>query len=255
MTPLIEAKGLAIGHPGRLLAREISFAVKAGDVLALLGPNGAGKTTLFRTLLGLAPSFNGEVYLGGENIAKLSRARIACAAALVPQSMSAPFAFTALDVVLMARTARLRPFARPGMTDHKAARSALGRVGMAHLALQPVTTMSGGQRQLVLIARALAQDAPLLILDEPTASLDWGNRIRLTAHIRDLAGDGFGLILSTHDPDHAARIATRVLTLDRDGGIWQGTPAEAVEHDRLARLYGLSAEILDAGQHKQPLRA
>lgn len=246
MTPLIEAEGLAIGHSGVPLARGISFAVSAGEVLVLLGPNGAGKTTLFRTLLGLLPAMDGTVRMSGRILKDMSRAEIAQATALVPQSLNAPFAFTALDVVLMARTARLGLFARPGAADHRAALVALHRMGIDHLADQPVTTLSGGQRQLVLIARALAQETPLLILDEPNASLDWGNRLRLLMRIKDLAAEGLALILSTHDPDHAARLATRVLTIAADGQAWQGSAAEACSLERLAELYGLAPEIAEA---------
>lgn len=239
VTPLIEAEALVIGHRGRALVRDIALTVRPGEVLALLGPNGAGKTTLFRTLLGLIPPLAGTIRLMGRDLGQLSRAGIARAAALVPQSLNAPFAFTALDVVLMARTARLGPFARPGAGDRAIAMAALDRMGLGRLAHRPVTELSGGQRQLVLIARALAQETPLMVLDEPAASLDWGNRIRLLDRLEGLAGEGLGLILSTHEPEHAARLATRVLTLDGAGSTWSGGPEEALEPARLARLYCL----------------
>lgn len=239
LTPLVEAEGLAIGHRGRALATDIALSVAPGEVLVLLGPNGAGKTTLFRTLLGLIPAIAGRVRLSGRDLASLSRIEIARAAAFVPQSLHAPFAFTARDVVLMARTARLAPFARPSDADRDAAQAALDRMGIGHLAVRPVTELSGGQRQMVLIARALAQDTPLIVLDEPAASLDWGNRHRLMDRLEHLAADGLGLILSTHEPDHAARLASRVLTIDAEGGTWTGPAALALQPERLARLYGL----------------
>lgn len=238
--PLIEAEGLAIGHRGRAIARDIALSVAPGEILVLLGPNGAGKTTLFRTLLGLIPPLAGRIRLAGRDLGGLSRAEIARSAALVPQALHAPFAFAAQDVVLMARTARLTPFARPAAADRAAARAALERLGIGHLAARPVTELSGGQRQMVLIARALAQEAPLMVLDEPAASLDWGNRQRLLERLKTLAAEGLGLILSTHEPDHAARLATRVLTIDARGATWTGPPEAAVERDRLARLYGLT---------------
>jgi iron complex transport system ATP-binding protein len=239
VTPLIEAEGLAIGHRGRAIATDIALSVAHGEVLVLLGPNGAGKTTLFRTLLGLLPALAGSVRLSGRDLATLSRIEIARAAALVPQALHAPFAFTAQDVVLMARTARLKAFARPARTDRDAAEAALDRMGIGHLAMRPVTELSGGQHQMVLIARALAQDTPLLVLDEPAASLDWGNRHRLMDRLENLAADGLGLILSTHEPDHAARLASRVLTIDAEGTSWTGPAAQALQPERLARLYGL----------------
>lgn len=240
VTPLIEAESLAIGHRGQAIATDIALSVARGEVLVLLGPNGAGKTTLFRTLLGLIPALAGTVRLSGHDVASLSRTRIARGAALVPQALHAPFAFTARDVVLMARTARLKAFARPSIADRDAAQAALDRLGIGHLAMRPVTELSGGQRQMVLIARALAQETPLMVLDEPAASLDWGNRHRLMDRLERLATDGLGLILSTHEPDHAARLASRVLTIDAQGTSWTGSPAEAVEPERLALLYGIA---------------
>ena len=239
VTPLIEAQGLAIGHKGKALARDIALTVSAGEVLVLLGPNGAGKTTLFRTLLGLIPALAGQVRLAGKELARLGRAEIARTVALVPQSLQAPFAFTAADVVLMARTARMPAFARPSAADRDIAQAALDRMGIGHLADRPVTELSGGQRQMVLIARALAQETPLLVLDEPAASLDWGNRHRLMQRLERLAEGGLGLILSTHEPDHARRLATSVLTLDAEGRSWSGPASVALQADRLAKLYDL----------------
>lgn len=236
---LIAAKGLAIGHRGRVLAQDIALSVAAGEVLAILGPNGAGKTTLFRTALGLIPPLAGSVHLAGSDLRSLSRPQIARAVALVPQTLAAPFAFSVLDVVLMGRTARLGAFARPGAADRAAALAALDRLGIAALADRPLPELSGGQRQLVAIARALAQETPLIVLDEPAASLDWGNRQRLLARLGELAQGGLGLILSTHEPDHAAQLATRVLTLDAAGHVWTGAVDEALHPDRLAALYGL----------------
>lgn len=236
---LIAADGLAIGHRGRVLARDISLSVAPGEVLAILGPNGAGKTTLFRTALGLIPPLAGTVRLAGADLRRLSRAQIARAVAPVPQALAAPFAFSVLDVVLMARTARLGAFARPGAADRGAALAALDRLGIAALADRPLPELSGGQRQLVAIARALAQETPLIVLDEPAASLDWGNRQRLMARLAELAQGGLGLILSTHDPDHTARLATRVLTPDATGGTWTGPVEAALRPDRLAALYDL----------------
>jgi iron complex transport system ATP-binding protein len=186
----LAARDLAIGYPGKPVGRGISSDAGPGDVLCLLGPNGSGKTTLFRTVLGLIPKQGGEVLFDGTPIGRLARAGIARRAAYVPQAHVAPFAFTAEEIVLMGRTARLGTFAQPGAEDRRAARAALDRLGILDLAGADYTRLSGGQRQLVLIARALAQAAPVLVMDEPTASLDFGNQVLVIGEIARRAGSG-----------------------------------------------------------------
>ena len=239
MTPLVEARGLAIGHKGRALIQGIDLRLEAGRVLCLLGPNGAGKTTLFRTLLGLIPPVAGRVALAGEPLARLTRARIARHLAHVPQALATPFAFTALDIVLMGAAAGLGPFDRPGRPEAERAMAALDSLGIADLAGADVTRLSGGQRQLVLIARALAQRAEAIVMDEPTASLDFANRIAVARAIRRLAGSGIGVILSSHDPDQAAALGDEALLMNRAGVIACGPVAATLTADSLTRLYGI----------------
>jgi iron complex transport system ATP-binding protein len=214
----LEARDLSIGYPGRLVGSGISLGLEPGEVLCLLGPNGAGKTTLFRTLLGLQRPLGGAVEIDGTSLARLRPAEIATRMAYVPQASVTDFAYSVLDLVLMGRTARLKPFASPSADDERIAREKLAGLGIADLAGADYTRISGGQRQLVLIARALAQEAPILVMDEPTASLDFGNQTMVLACIRDLAAEGYGIVLSTHDPDHALLVANRVAIM-ADGGL------------------------------------
>jgi iron complex transport system ATP-binding protein len=157
------------------VGRGVSLAVGPGETLCLLGPNGSGKTTLFRALLGLLPAQGGRVRVGGDDLDRLSRREIANRMAYVPQAHAPPFPFAARDIVLMGRTARMGAFAAPGRADRAATDAAMERLGIGALADADYSRLSGGQRQLVLVARALAQEAPLLVMDEPTASLDFGN--------------------------------------------------------------------------------
>jgi iron complex transport system ATP-binding protein len=233
----LEARDLAIGYPGHLVGRDIALALEPGEVLCLLGPNGAGKTTLFRTLLGLQPPLGGSVLIDGVPLTELPRAEIARRLAYVPQAHVTEFSYSVLDVVLMGRTARIKPFASPGAADERIALEKLAGLGIAELATHDYTRISGGQRQLALIARALAQEAPILVLDEPTASLDFGNQALVLARIRDLARHDFGIVLSTHDPDHALMVASRVAII-ADGGLRAiGAPAQVVTAEMLSAIY------------------
>jgi len=244
---MLSARDLAIGHGGKVIGAGLSLDVRPGEILCLLGPNGCGKTTLFKTLLGLIPSLGGEVRVDDAALAGLSRARIAQAIAYVPQQHAPPFPYEAIEIVLMGRTARLGAFAQPGTADRRVAESALERLGIADLAGRDYSRLSGGQRQLVLIARALAQEAPLLVMDEPTASLDFGNQARVLAEVAKLARnadtDERGVILSTHDPDQAFALGADVLLM-RDGQIIQrGQPEEALTGETLGAVYGVPVSV------------
>lgn len=242
MSPLA-CDGLAIGHGRRVVAERISLALERGGVTVLLGPNGGGKTTLLRTLLGLIPPLGGRVTSRGEDIAALPRAEVARRVAYVPQAAPGGFAYRVLDAVAMGRAARLPLLAAPGPRDLEAARAALARVGMAGFAGRVVTQLSGGERQKVLIARALAQEAEVLVMDEPAASLDFGNQALLLREARRLAAEGHAVLMTTHHPDHAFLVADRVAIL-HDGRLdGPAPPAELVTEARLRAVYGVPAAI------------
>ncbi|HLN07427.1 MAG TPA: ABC transporter ATP-binding protein [Xanthobacteraceae bacterium] len=239
MNPRIQlrATDLDIGYRGHVVGRNISLTIAPGEVLCLLGPNGAGKTTLFRTLLGLQRPLGGSVQVDGRPLERLRPLEIARCMAYVPQAHVTEFSYSVLDVVLMGRTARLDAFASPGLADRRIALQRLDELGIAALAEADYTRISGGQRQLALIARALAQDAPILVLDEPTASLDFGNQTMVLEKIRDLAAAGYGVVLSTHDPDHALLVANCVVVI-ADGGLRAvGPPQDVVTGPMLSAIY------------------
>jgi iron complex transport system ATP-binding protein len=240
----LAAQGLAYGYPGKPVGRDIDLSLAGGTVLALLGPNGHGKSTLLKTLLGLLPAQGGAVTLGERPLAGLSLTERARALAYVPQSHAGTFAFSVFEVVLMGRTAHGGLFSAPTAQDRAIAGDMLERFGIAGLAATPYTQISGGERQLVLIARALAQEPRFVILDEPTASLDFGNQGKVMAQIRTLAAAGLGVLFTSHDPNQALRYADEVLLL-RDGMAQaHGPAATLLTPERLQALYATTVETV-----------
>lgn len=240
----IAADRLAFGYRGHGVGRDVTLQVRAGEVVALLGPNGGGKTTLLKTLLGLLPPQGGAVLLDGRPLAALSVRERARLIGYVPQSHHGTFAFTAFEIVLMGRTAHGGLFSRPSAADRAVAAAMLERLGIAHLAARPVTMISGGERQLVLVARALAQEPRFVVLDEPTASLDFGNQGKVMRQIRRLAADGLGVLFTTHDPNQALGHADRVALLRGGGVMAEGPVADILDAERLAALYGAPVETV-----------
>ncbi|WP_092996385.1 ABC transporter ATP-binding protein [Rhizobium sp. NFR07] len=236
---MLELRDLSFGYGARTIGSSVSLTLGPGEILALLGPNGAGKTTLFKTMLGLLPPQAGDVLFDGASLATLSRAERAKRIAYVPQAHAALFPFKVRDVVLMGRAAQVAPFSAPGRRDREVAAGALDRLGMSHLGERPYTEISGGERQMTLIARALAQEPKILVMDEPTASLDYGNQMRVLSHVRRLAAEGMAIVLSTHNPDHVFMVADRVALLHEGRLAGLGQPAEVLTPATVKRLYDI----------------
>jgi len=237
---------LTIGYTDHVVGRQLDLALSSGEVLALLGPNGGGKTTLLKTLLGLLAPRAGEVKLGGRSLVRYSIRERARLLAYVPQSHVSTFAFTVEAVVLMGRTAHGNIFSRPTAGDRAIAVRMLERFGVGHLRERPYTMISGGERQLVLLARALAQEPQFVVLDEPTANLDFGNQGKVMREIRQLAASGHGVLFTTHDPNHAMRAADRVYLLRGGECIGEGPTSTILGRPQLEALYGgLVEEISD----------
>ena len=240
---LLAAKNLAIGYGHAPIVQHINLACQPGTVTCLLGPNGVGKTTLFKTLLGLLPALAGDVMIGDARISAITRQEIARRIAYVPQAHTTEFAYSALDLVVMGRTAYLDAFGSPKPNDYEAAMAALDLLGIASLAHRDVTRISGGQRQLVFIARALAQQSKIVVMDEPTASLDLGNRIRVLDTVSALAEKDLAIVLSTHEPEQAFAIAHAVAVLGAGNHFVTGPVNEVLTSTELSNLYGVQVEV------------
>ena len=233
------------GYGSRTVVDDVSFTLHPGEGVCLLGANGCGKTTLFKMILCLLRPRLGCVFLGEEKIADWSRNRLARCFGYVPQMHIPPFAFEVRDIVLMARAAHLAPFASPGKEDRRIADEALDHLGILHLASARYTEISGGERQLVLIARALAQQAQWLILDEPAANLDLGNQIKVFRAIGELAKTGLGVLMTTHVPDHAFMYASRVVLMSEGRILAMDTPDKALTPPLLKKAYGVPVSVVE----------
>lgn len=239
------------GYGSRAVIDDVSCAIEQGEVVCLLGANGCGKTTLFKMILRLLKPSSGGIRIGEEDTRSWPQQKLAKAVAYVPQSHHAPFAFLVRDVVLMARAAHLSPFASPGPRDWDLCEQALGSLGISGLADAPYTEISGGERQLVLIARALAQQAQWLVLDEPASSLDLSNQVKVLRAVRALAQTGLGVMMTTHVPDHAFVCASRVAVMARGRIIAIDVPEIAMSETVLEQAYGISMRVIDDGSGRR----
>ncbi len=239
----LEIKNVACGYGTKIVVKDISVNVESGEILCLLGPNGVGKTTLFKTILGFFKIKDGEIILDGENIINWPKKKLAKAIGYVPQAHVPPFPFSVLDVVVMGRTAHLRTFESPTKEDINIAEKALETLGISFLKDRIYTEISGGERQMVLIARALTQQPNILVMDEPTSNLDFGNQVRVLEQINRLAKKGLGIIMTSHFPDHAFLCSTKVALLQRNNKFMVGNVDEVVTEDNLKSAYGVDVKI------------
>ena len=230
---------------GHTALQNVSFTARQGELLSVLGPNGAGKSTLFRCILGSLPDYGGAILLDGRDARTLDQRTLAAHIAYIPQIHRPTFGYSVLDTALMGLTRQLSPFRSPSAQQEGQAMAALEQLGVSHLAPRSFSELSGGEQQLVLIARALCQQADILVMDEPTSSLDYGNQLRVLRCVHDLSRQGYTVVLSTHDPQHALRFADRVLALSGGGVAAFGAAKDILTAELLRRLYGVDAALLE----------
>jgi len=250
----VELKNLSFSYGTHDVLHDINFSAKSGDLVAVLGPNGVGKSTMFRCMLGFLRHFSGDILIDGIDIRTMSSTRMAQHMAYIPQSTVPVYNYTVLDMVLMGTTGQLKMLSSPGRKQIEAARAALDSLGISHLADRGFGWISGGERQLVLIARAVVQKAKILIMDEPTANLDYGNQFRVMEHVRKLTREGYTVLLSTHNPEYALHFANRVLILQKGRVLASGDAGEVLTQELLSRLYGIDVRIHTAEHDGQCYR-
>lgn len=247
---MLEIKNAVCGYRQRekthIVINGLSMDIKPGEIMSILGSNGVGKTTLFRSILGSLPLISGSVLLDGREINSMKRSETAKRIAYVPQSHNPPFPFTALQIAVMGRTAHMGMFSSPSEHDLKKAYEALEMMGAEYLAQKPYTEISGGERQLVLIARAVAQEADFLIMDEPAANLDYGNQVRALERIKQLASEGRGVMFTTHNPDHVFMAASKVTVISSRDEFMSGPTDEILTVPVMNKMYGINTQILES---------
>ena len=240
----IEVKNLNFSYGNRQVLHDISFTASSGEFLSILGPNGVGKSTLFRCVLGLLSGYTGTVRIDGTDVRSFSVREMAKHIAYIPQSSHPIFNYSVMDIILMGRTSGLGTFRSPKKKDVEICQWAMEKVGISHLALRCFHRLSGGEQQLVLIARALVQKAPVLMLDEPTANLDFGNQLRVLEQARSLAREGYTVIQTTHHPEQSYLFSDRILTIQNGQVLKEGTPEEVLTEETIRALYGVDVEVV-----------
>ncbi len=239
----IDVHDLSFSYGGHSVLDRVTFSAGEGEFLSVLGPNGVGKSTLFRCMLGILTPSNGWIQVNGRDISGMSPATLAQEVAYIPQSHDPVFHYSVFDMVLMGTTAQRGVFSPPGREQKKLVEAALDRLGLSDLRDRSYRTLSGGERQLVLIARAMAQKARILLMDEPSASLDFGNRIRVMEQVRELCKEGYCVIQSTHDPEQAYLYSHRILALKNGRVLAHGKPCDIFNEALISDLYGVEVEI------------
>jgi len=242
---LLEVRGASFRYSaGRYIFRDVNFSLERGRILSIIGPNGSGKSTLLNCLAGLLMLESGEITLDGEPRRTMKPREAAKVIGYVPQLHTPVYGYTVRDFVVMGRAPYIGTFASPGDGEYAIADRAIESMGIAHLAGRPYTEISGGERQQATIARVLAQQPRIIMMDEPTSSLDYGNQMRVVKMLRGLSSEGYAVIMTTHTPDHAIMLDDMVALLDRDGGLRIGNTEEIMREDVLKKVYRTDLKLV-----------
>ena len=244
----MELKGISFTHKHATtpILRDISFRAERGELLTVLGPNGSGKTTLFKCIAGLWKPGGGNILFRGADLTTLSHEQRSRLIAVVPQEHEPPFPYSVSEVVLMGRVSHVGMFSTPAGKDYEKAAEAMAIVGISDIAQRPYTKISGGERQLALIARALSQETPVLLLDEPTSHLDFRNQALVLKKVREIALERSLIVLMTlHDPNLTALFSDKVVMVNNGALFCKGASHQVITGDNLKKVYGIDVSVLD----------
>lgn len=240
---MLKIDAVVSGYGGPDIVQNVSFHVAPNEFLCILGANGCGKSTLLKTILGLIRPRSGRVLFCERDIHKMSERELARAIAYIPQSHLPPFPFTVADVVLMGRSPYLGRMSGLSQKDVDIAWSAMEQLGIADYAYKNYTELSGGQRQMVIIARALAQQTKIMVMDEPTASLDFGNQYIVLEQMARLSKSGLSVLMVSHNPDHALYCCDKVIAMQKGRILGEGIPGDIIDSAMMQRIYKTRVEI------------
>ena len=240
-------RDVAVGYDrNRPIQKNVNFTVESGEVCCILGPNGCGKTTLVKTIIGVNELLDGSITIDGSDVTQWSAARLSDSIAYVSQSHSQPFPYQVKDIVMLGRINKMTSMnGQPSKEDYNIVESVMHEMGIEHLRDKPYNDISGGELQMVMFARALAQEPDMLILDEPTAALDYGNAVRVIEKIRHLRRAGYAILMITHNPDHAFMTGANVALFMRNQPMRFGDAFNIITRANIQDAYGISVKLVE----------
>lgn len=240
----IEVLGLSYAYSGSPeLFNNVSFTIKTGEIICILGPNGIGKTTLLNCIANLITPTKGKILINGKDMDKIPPRNIAKTISYVPQTIIPSFDYEVLEYVVTGCAPRLGTFERPREKHYSMARDAINQMKISHLSHKPYTQISGGERQQVSIARAISQQPKIILMDEPTAHLDCGNQVKVLKIIKEMAQKGYGVVFTTHNPDQALLLKTKIAAFDKSGNFSFGAYREVLSEGFLRSMYGIDLHL------------
>lgn len=241
----LKVENISFAYNKNKVLEDISFEINSGDFVCVLGKNGVGKSTLFKLILGFLNKQNGSISINGKPLESYSRKHLAREIAYIPQYSSSAFSYSVFDTVLMGTTCRLDTLASPKDKEKQIAHQALKKFDIEHLAHKSCSAISGGERQLVVLARAIAQGSKILVLDEPTANLDYGNQFRVMKTISKLKESGYSIILSTHNPEQAMWFSDKLMFLDDKKILAFGNTQNVISSQLLKQIYSIDIDLIE----------